>query len=421
MFRPSRRQFLQTSAALIAAPTIVPRSCFGANERISVACIGVKNQGGGNLDRFQKAGCDVVAICDVDSHVRADAMKKIQAKDRTCEQFDDFRRALDLKGVDAVVISTPDHWHAIMTILACQAGKDVYCEKPLSLTITEGRRMVTAARANNRVVQTGSMQRSGKEFHQACTLVRNGVIGKLQKILVGLPKANHPGPLGPDADPPANLDYDTWLGPAPQRPYNEKRVHYNFRFWWDYSGGQMTNWGAHHIDIAQWGHGTDDTGPIRVEGTAEFNRDKVHEVTEKCLITCTYADGVQLVIGQDQKEIPGGTTFIGEGGRLHVDRGKISSDPEGIVKTTDIEALPVKLIKAGDHTRNFLNCMRTRENPVADVEIGHRSATICHLANIVARLGRAVDWDPVNEAFKNDPEAQAMCDRNYRSPWTHLG
>ncbi len=418
----SRRRFLQATAGgaagLAAAPWFVPRTAWGANDRIAVGCIGVRNQGAPNLKRFQAAGCDIVAVCDVDAEVRAAAVKLVTDAGRTCQALGDFRELLDLKGVDAVVVTTPDHWHAPITIAACAAGKDVYCEKPLSLTVREGRRMVDAARRHERIVQTGSQQRSSQEFWQACTLVRNGALGKLERVLVGIPGPNHPGPLGPDTAPPPQLDYNLWLGPAPERPYNEKRVHYNFRFWWDYSGGQMTNFGAHHLDIAQWALGMDDSGPIAASGTATFHPQRVHEVTESCRITYQYANGVEVVLGQGEKDIPGGATFIGSQGKLFVTRGKLTADPAGILEQPAAE-LPIQLERSTNHVDNFLAAMRSREKPICDVEIGHRSATVCHLGNLVARLGRPVRWDPSTETLLGDDDAAQMLDKEYRSPWTH--
>ena len=414
-----RREFLKQSIAastVFATPFIVPDTCFGANERVTVGAIGVRNQGKGNLKRFQSAGCNIGAVCDVDSHVLADAMKLV--KGGQPKGYEDYRELLERKDLDAVVVTTPDHWHALISIHACQSGKDVYCEKPLTLTIAEGRRMVDAARENKRIVQTGSQQRSSKEFHTACTLVRNGAIGKIQKVLVGINTPNHPGSIGKATDPPSNLNYDMWIGPAKMVPYHEKRVHYNFRFWWDYSGGQMTNWGAHHLDITQWGLGRDDSGPVKSEGQATFHPEKLHEVTETCRITHTYDDGVEVVVGQKQDDIPGGTTFIGTEGRIWVNRGKLKSDPEDIIKM-DISSLPTQLYRSTNHTENFLNCIKSRELPICDVEIGHRSATVCHLGNIVARLGRGIEWDPKSERIIGDDEAQAMTDRDYRSPWSH--
>ncbi|SFH56788.1 Gfo/Idh/MocA family protein [Planctomicrobium piriforme] len=418
MTSPSRRTFLKTAAAAFAAPYIVPARCFGANDRVTLGVIGTRNQGAPNLKKFLALGCNVAGVCDVDADVRAAGLKLCAEKGQTPEQYGDYRKLLDRKDVDAVIITTPDHWHALMTIHACQAGKDVYCEKPLSLAIAEGRRMVNAARDNKRVVQTGSQQRSDEEFWKACTLVRNGAIGKLQKVLVGLPKSNHPGELGPDGTPPAILDYDMWLGPAPLRPYNEKRVHYNFRFWWDYSGGQLTNFGAHHLDIAQWGMGTDDTGPVAVDGTATFAPPNVSEVTETCRLTYTYASGVQVILGQLQKDIPVGATFIGDKGTIFVTRGKLTSDHPEILEQ-DLAALPIQLYRSKNHHQDFLDCIKSREQPVADVEIGHRSATVCHLGNMVARLGHGVKWDPQAEQIVGDSTAAAMVDRAYRAPWTH--
>lgn len=278
--------------------------------------------------------------------------------------------------------------------------------------------MVNAAREHKRIVQTGSQQRSGPEFWKACTLVRNGAIGKVEKVLAGIPKPNHPGSIGAATDPPARLDYEMWLGPAPWVPYHEKRVHYNFRFWWDYSGGQITNFGAHHLDIAQWALGMDESGPVAVEGTATFHPEKLHEVTESCRINYTYANGVVVTLGQQQDDIPQGATFIGSKGTIHVNRGKLTADPKEILDP-ETESLPVQLIRSKDHVRNFLDCIKSRELPICDVEIGHRSATVCHLGNIVCRLGRGVKWDPAKEVVVGDAQAQEMTDKPYREPWAH--
>src|SRR4051794_3196699 len=228
--QPNRRQFVTAAAATLAMPTILPRSVFGANERVVTGHIGVRNQGLPNLKAFLKIAAPA-AVCDVDTRHLGAAVKAVEASSKSsCEGYKDYRRLLDRKDIDAVVITTPDHWHALMTIDACKAGKDVYCEKPLSLTISEGRKMVQAARANDRVVQTGSQQRSDARFRRACELVRSGRLGTIQKVLIGIPKSNFEGKPVPDSDPPPHLDYNVWLGPAPDRPYNQKRVHYNFRF-----------------------------------------------------------------------------------------------------------------------------------------------------------------------------------------------
>ena len=415
----TRRRFLQTTAAAsaaIAAPYFVPARAFGANERVITGAIGVKNRGGQrqNLKDF-RTNC--VAVCDVDANVAAQAAKFVEEGGNKCDIYGDYRQLLDRKDIDAVVISTPDHWHALMTIDACRAGKDVFCEKPLTLFVAEGRKMVEVARETGRIVQTGSQQRSDARFRQACQLVQSGALGKVQQVLVGLPKPNHPEKYVPDSPPPSELNYDLWLGPAPERPYNVNRVHYNFRFFWDYSGGQMTNFGAHHLDIAQWALGMDESGPISAEGTATYPDDlRLCEVSQTCRVTLTYANGVQVIVGQQQNDIPGGCTFIGERGRMFVDRGKITaSDPE--ILKFEPAGESVRLYSSDDHAKNWLECIKSRELPICDVEIGHRSATVCHLANMAVRLGRKVEWDPVKEQPINDAEAAAMANRPYREPW----
>ncbi|MFO0818261.1 MAG: Gfo/Idh/MocA family oxidoreductase [Pirellulales bacterium] len=417
-----RRTFVAQTTAIasglavtgaVAAPYFVPRSAFGANDRINTAHIGVKNQGLGNLKAFMN---NAVAVCDVDKEVLSKAVKAVEQTGRTCDGYSDYRKVLERKDVDAVVISTPDHWHALMTIHACEAGKDVYCEKPLSLTISEGRKMVQAARKHERIVQTGSQQRSDAKFRQACELVRSGRIGKLETILVGIPGPNHPGEPVADSSPPPELDYEFWLGPAAQRPYNVKRVHYNFRFFWDYSGGQMTNFGAHHIDIAHWGMGVDDAGPLEIEGVATFHPKMWHEVSETCRVTYKYPGDVTMIVGQKQKDIPDGATFIGSKGKIQVTRGKIVGDPADLI-AAPLGDGDVKLYVSGNHHKNFLECIKTRKLPICDVEIGHRSASACHLGNIAIRTGRKIRWDSAKEQILDDSEAAAMLERAYRAPW----
>ncbi|MBL8890306.1 MAG: Gfo/Idh/MocA family oxidoreductase [Planctomycetaceae bacterium] len=410
-----RRQFIKgvTAAGLgLAAPLFVPARVFGANERIRTGHIGVGGQGRSNLKALLS---HAVAVCDVDTRHSDQAAKMIHEAGGACEVYGDYRKLLERSDIDAVVISTPDHWHALQTIQACEAGKDVYVEKPLSLTIAEGRRMVQAARQHHRIVQTGSQQRSSDNFRRACELVRSGVLGAIQEIHVGIAAANHPfrerGPV-PDSRPPEHLDYPLWLGPAPWVEYNQLRVHYNFRFFWDYSGGQMTNWGAHHIDIAHWGMGWDHSGPARVSGSAEFHPQAWHEVSESCRITYEYPTGTKMIVGQQQPDISMGTKFIGTQGWIFVDRGKLqSSDPELLKKSPD--ETKSSLIRSGNHHQNFLQCIKSRELPICDVEIGHRTATACHLGNIAIRTGQVIDWDHETEQFQDATLASWM-DRNDR-------
>ncbi len=421
----SRRDFLrQAAGSAVAAglfaslPASLARAMMAgalaepAHDQVRIGSIGVGRQGTYNLGRVLK---NVVAVCDVDRKHLEDAQATFaKATKKSCAAYSDYRKLLDSKEIDAVIVTTPDHWHALPTIHACQAGKDVYCEKPLTLTVQEGRVMVEAARKHKRIVQTGSMQRSSSNFRQACELVRNGVIGKVHTVKVGLPPVNFDGPAVPDGDPPPELDYDFWLGPAPKRPYNRKHVHYLFRFFWDYSGGQQTNWGAHHLDIAQWGLGMDDSGPISIEGKAHYHKEKWYEVPESFELVYKYANGVTLLCGKGQT---GGTTFEGDKGSIFVNRGKLSSTPANLIKQK-LGDSAVHLYVSNNHHGNWLECIRSRKLPICDVEIGHRSATVCHLGNIALRTGRKITWDPVKEEIVGDKEAAAMLSRPYRAPWS---
>ncbi len=414
----SRRRFLGHSAAMavgtIAAPYFVPASAFGANDKVTVGFIGVGGRGMQNVPAHLGR---IAAACDVDKDHLASAVSKIGDK---CTGYGDFRRVLDRKDIDGVVITTPDHWHAILTIEACKAGKHVYCEKPLSLFVAEGRKMVEAARANKVVVQCGSQQRSTPHFRLAAELFRTGALGKMKEVRVGIPAVNFQPPPVPDSDPPAALDYDFWLGPAPYRPYNAKRVHYLFRFFWDYSGGQMTNFGAHDLDITQLALGMDESGPTKISGTAEFHPQGWYEVPNKCRITYEYANGVTVLLGQEQPDVAKKITFIGSEGTLSVSRSKFESDPPEIVE----KAVKERGIKIGfgtsteDHHQNWLDCIKSGARPSADVEIGHRSATVCHLGNIAVRTGKPIQWDPAAEKVVGNEQAAAMLTRAYRKPWT---
>ena len=421
-----RREFLRrtgaTAAAGFAFPMIVDRSVLGGpetpppSERVRVGIIGVGGQGTANLKALQKEKtAEIVAVCDVDKGHLAKAQALAGTAARPFRGVADYRRLLDDKAIDAVLVATPDHWHALPTIEACAAGKDVYCEKPLSLTVAEGKAMVEAARKFNRIVQTGSQQRSDDRFRLACELVRSGRLGAIQTIRVSLPAVNFKGPAVADSTPPAVLDYQTWLGPAPDRPYNEKRVHYLFRFFWDYSGGQMTNFGAHHLDIAQWGLGRDDSGPSTIESTARFHKDGWYDVPEQSEITYTYDDGIKVICEQGGKSGPN-VLFQGTKGSIAVSRGKIDSTPGEILKQP-LEAGDVHLYVSKSHHRNWLDCVKSRALPICDVAIGHRSATVCHLGNIAIRTGRKLNWDPKAQTIVGDPEAAAMLARPYRAPW----
>lgn len=443
----SRREFLRNSGnaslgagAALALPNIFlnrTRAQSGQNpsEFIRVGFIAVGGQGGSNLRALMK---NAVAVCDVDSDRLAKTKQRVEeTARRSCAAFKDYRQMLESKDIDAVVVSTPDHWHALPSIHACEAGKDVYCEKPLTLTIAEGQAMVKVARRTNRIVQCGSQQRSDSKFLQAAEYVRNGRLGKIQRVLVGLVGVNWTTePAVPDSEPPPELDYNLWLGPAPWRPYNKHRVHYYFRFFWDYSGGQMTNWGAHHLDIAQWALGMDDSGPVEIDGKGEMDPQRRFETPPKFGITYKYANGVvvecrspQIKVADllpDKKEQAleilngkddfSGCIFEGEKGLLYINRGVIRAWPDTILQEP-LKPGDVRLYESRQHHQNWLDCIKSRKLPICDVAIGHRSATVCHLGNISIRTGKKLKWDPAREEIVGDAEAAKWVDRPYRAPW----
>jgi predicted dehydrogenase len=415
----SRRQFLGTAAVSAGAVTyFLPFPKTHAADpiptvmnTIRIGGIGVGNQGKGNLKAFVK---QAIAVCDVDSKRLGEAAASVEKELKKAPQAEaDYRKLLDNKAIDAVVVTTPDHWHALITIDACNAGKHVYCEKPLTLTVLEGRKMVEAARKNKVIVQTGSQQRSDDKFRLACELIRNGYLGAIKEVRVGIPGVNFSGPAVADSESPHELDYDRWLGPAPKRPYNAKRVHYLFRFFWDYSGGQLTNFGAHHLDITQWALGMDDSGPATIEGKARYHAGGWYEVPEWCEIVYTYANGIKVTCGQGQKN---GVTFVGEKGELFVNRGQLTSTVSELLKT-EFKSTDTRLQVSKNHHQNWLVSIRENKLPTCDVEIGHRSATVCHLGNIAVRTGRKITWDAKLETIQDDPEAAKMLITSYRPPY----
>lgn len=421
----SRRDFLKRSAAFASClvpgfPAIVPSSVLGSqspSNRITIGFVGTGGMGMVNLRGFlSQPGTQVVAVCDVDRrHLQRALQTAGLEQSAGCR---DFREVIARKDIDVIVNSTPDHWHVPIALAAVRAGKDIYCEKPLTLTIGEGRLLADTVKRYGCVFQTGSHQRSDREFRRACQLVGSGRIGKVQSILVEIPPNNRQCPDRWEQEPvPNELDYDFWLGPAPWASYTEQRCHYTFRFISDYSGGQMTNWGSHHIDIAQWGHGTDLTGPVRIEGRGEFPESGLFDTATRIDLTYTYADGVTLVCRTGSGS--GGVTFMGEEGRISVNRGRLQAQPESILKST-FKPDDIQLYYSDDHHGNFLECVRSRKTPAAPAEIGHRSATICHLGNIAMHLGRPLRWDPEKEEFIGDDHANRLRFRAERDPWKRL-
>ncbi len=426
-----RRQLLKRAAAAsvtaVGFPYIVPASAYGAaghvapSNRITLGFIGMGKMMGGHLGNFLgRREVQVLAVCDVESVRLARSQRRVDdhyAKQlgkgsyRGCTAYRNFLGLVERRDIDAVVIATPDHWHAIPSIAAAKSGKDVYCEKPLTLTINEGKAMVEAVRKHGRVFQTGSQQRSEWQFRTACELVRNGRIGKVHTVHVnvGGPPVECKLPAQPVPD---GLDWDFWLGPAPYRPYNADiapGVDYggwpNFRAYRDYSGGGMTDWGAHHFDIAQWGLGMDETGPVEIV-PPDYKAIK--------RLTYKYANGVVMTHGGARGRA--GVEFIGDKGRVLVNRGYIETEPAELLDEP-IGANDIRLYRSTDHQGNWLECIRTRGRPICDVSIGHRSVTVCHLGNIAYWLKRSLKWDPVKEEFVGDDEANRLLQRPMRSPW----
>ena len=425
----ARRGFLSAAGAALAAPWLVPASALGKagrpapSDRITLGMIGLGSMGLRHVKGFvQERDCQIIRACDVDGsrrRVAADFANKTYGQ-KACTEVRDFRDLLADPAVDALVISVPDHWHAACSIPCIRAGKDIYGEKPLSLTVREGRAMVEAVHRYNIVWQMGSWQRSTRHFRFACELVRNGRLGKLQRVEVGL-TIGLPCPPQPPMPVPKGFDYGLWLGPAPWEPYTEKRCHWNFRWILAYSGGQVTDDGAHQIDIAHWGMGADGTGPVEVEGKGDFPAEGLWDAATTFRFRCTYADGLAMHVASTD-HTPSGIKWVGERGSVYVRRGKvIQAEPASLLKEVigpgEIHlASPAEGHRQG-HRRNFLDCVRTRERPITPIDIGHRSITVAHLGNIAMRLGRRIRWDPVREQIPGDPEASRMLWRPMREPW----
>lgn len=439
-FNISRRSFLQKCAAVAALtgvplwfverelaaaePTAAPAS---PNDRPGIALIGCGGQGIGDGVNASNHG-DIVAVCDVDAAHVAKAIERFTVEGKPAPQgYADFRRVLERKDVQLVINGTPDHWHTLINVAAARAKKDVYAEKPLTLTIDEGRHVVRAVRENNIILQTGTQQRSSQRFRLACELVRNGRIGTLKSATAFLPAGLRGGPFA-SAPVPSTLDWDFWQGPAPQHAYVTERCHKNFRFWYDYSGGTMTDWGAHHNDIAYWAIGL--LAPERVEArrlteplAGGYDAYSDYEVDY------TYANGIQLKIRTTpDDDIYGsvvrregqrnGIRFEGTEGWIWVNRSRLeASDPA--LLTTPLPADAVRLYQSSNHMTNFVECTRSRQAPICDVEIGHRSATMCHLGAIALRTGHALRWDATAEKFigEHAAAANAYCARPMRKPY----
>jgi predicted dehydrogenase len=432
----NRREFLRVSAA---SPLLFPLAAPAArsmadetrskNDRPRLGLIGAGGQGSGDARGASHFG-DFLAVCDVDkAHAERAKGDKNIGKDKA-DVYEDYRKLLDRNDIDAVIIGTPDHWHTRICIDAMKAGKDIYCEKPLTLTIDEGKKIGEVAKRTGKVVQVGTQQRSdhNRVFLLAVALVRSGRIGKIRKVVAAIGGGPTGGPF-PKEDPPSGLNWDMWLGQTPKVDYIKQRCHADFRWWYEYSGGKLTDWGAHHVDIGQWAIGMDKSGPtsievVRGELPVDFKGgyptvDDKYNTPTAFLVRAKFANDVTLDIRHDTEN---GVTFQGTNGRIFVTRDRIDLDGgavSALYKDPIPESLLVELRKGkrvDGHMANFFECVRDRSEPVSDVWSHHRALTTCHLANIAIRLGgRKLTWDPDKEEIVGDSEANSFLSRPQRS------
>jgi hypothetical protein len=431
----SRRRFLKVAGASIVLPTILPGSIFGRagnvapSNRITLGVVGWGMMGPGNTQSFlYQDDCQVVAACDLDQDHLADAVKTINGKyqNQDCKAYHDFRELMARDDIDAVMLAVPDHWHALVAVEAARNHKDIYGEKPLARTIKEQQAIVKAVQKNQVIWQTGSWQRSVASFHKAAEIVRNGLIGKVTHVEVGLP-SGHTDFAGTaqftDATvPPPELDYETWIGPSKMMPYIKGRVHRNWRWNYNTGGGQLMDWIGHHGDIAHWGLDFDNSGPLEVEGHGDFPpADAVWNTATKYRIELKYPEDITMTVAGGYDDIRGGTKWIGTDGWVWVDRdGFDASNPEWKkYKQLPEELRKVKLYESSEHHRNFLDCVKSRKPTITPVETAHHSTIPGHLGLISMIVGRKLRWDSKHEKILHDHGASELLTRPYRAPW-HL-
>ncbi|MBI5770673.1 MAG: Gfo/Idh/MocA family oxidoreductase [Verrucomicrobia bacterium] len=424
----SRRQFIQRSSlatAVAAAPLVLPSRLLGQNAPSKKITIGVIGCGNISTTHFpvllgSPESVRVLAVADVDQERRDQAAARVNKEygNNDCKAYADFRELNRRSDIDAVFVCTPDHWHALISIDAMRHGKDVYCEKPLTLTIAEGRAMVETARKHQRICQHGTQHRSMKRFHDVSEFVRNNGLGKLSHIECWIPPNNrHCGATWKPEAVPEGLDWEMWLGPAPWRPFNSLGYHYNFRFISESAYGQVTNWGAHYLDIGQWALDMDNSGPVEVEGHGEFPSSGLFTNATKVDFTVRYANGVPMFC-RTRYEGGGTSRFVGERGWLDISRGSMSASDNNLLREMQANKGAVKLELSNNHHENFFECIRTRKRPIADVELGHRTTTVCNLGQIAMVLGRKLKWNPAKEEFVGDDMANRLRTRAMRAPWS---
>lgn len=426
-----RRSFFRKAAgvtgAAFALPYVIPSAALGkngavaANDRIVMGVIGAGSMGTGDMRTFMgKNEVQMVAACDVDKEHSSRAKKILDTHygNSDARTYGDYREFLAAEKLDAVTLALPDQWHGIIAVAAANAGLDIYGQKPLARTIWEGRQIVEAVKKNKVIWQTGSWQRSVGNFHRGAELVANGRIGKITRVEVGLPNGSPASGSNPVQPVPENLDWDMWLGPAPAAPYRGI-CHWNWRWILDYSGGQLTDWAGHHIDIAHWGLGFDKTGPVEIEGKGLYPREGIYNVPVEYYNVAKYENGVEMVVANARKLPFGmGTCWYGDKGWLHVRRGGVlqASDPEILNDKVGPDENP--LYYSRDHAQNLLDCIRSRKETITPAETAHRSISVGLLCEIAMLTGRKLKWDPVKEEFPDDELANRMLRRPFRSPWT---
>ena len=457
----SRRRFLTSTAKVSLAATVpywfpcgrsVAAESQAANDRPHIGLVGVGGRGTAISKQAARLG-NVVAVCDVDL-THAEAAKAVFGG--TADVYQDYRRVLERNDIDVIINGTPDHWHTKINVEACLAEKDVYAEKPLTLTIDEGKILRDVVARTGRIVQTGTQQRSEKQFQTAVELVRNGRIGKLKQVWVALPWYSTKGGPFAASTPPATLNWDFYQGQAPLREYCPQRTHKVFRWWYAYAGGIVTDWGNHHVDIAQWGMNRDLSGPVKVDARGIFpneGRPDCFNTPDRFFCRATYADGLEMLyfsaIGEKRvygtepgDETPqdkldrlfgddcpeeiktydrDGIMFLGDQGRVFVNRGGVYGKSVEELATNPLPSDAWRVSPSSNHMENFFQCVKTREEPVAPVRIEHRTVSVCHLTNLSIRLGRPLNWDPEKETFVGDDEASGWLKRTQREPYTIPG
>lgn len=426
----SRRMFLGAAGAALAAPYIFPSAAKGANSRINIGVVGTGGQAEGlTKNAMAHKHVRVIALCDVDKSKLAKAKELVDKEYDNTESatYADYRELLARKDIDAVIVATPDHWHALVCVEAAKQGKDIYCEKPLTWSLGEGRAVVKAVRDNKRVFQVGSMQRSSARFKRACEIVRNGYLGNIQRILVALPDNGNAEWVDEYPAPPPEIDWDMYVGPAQWAAFHPKRYHWHWRWWMGFGGGQMMDWIGHHGDIAHMAMDWDNTGPEEVEGVRwdpVDERNNLYDAPGHYMFRCKYKGGIEMIVGSgsdmpDEIKAHGtnGAAFIGDGGKwLYVDREKLEASDKKLLKP-DFKKTDFRFRKEGNHMTDFLDCIASREECIAPVNAGHRSASIGHLGKIACILGARFKWDPAKEEITDNPALNGMITRRYRGNW----